>query len=375
MNRIGGKFPILLMLISSVFLALSVMEIDAEFDSIDPSEVSSLTAAFIEVGPWLAIALFIGATLLSFTKASRSSAEWRPETKYTSAFFAGSAVITAVALYAIFGGIFSSLKEIYDSEHGVNPNSAKWIPIYSLLILAILASFLPVLAIGAMNLLAGKFLVASPLTHPAIEVELVNALGLENGGSERESSENDLELDVSTDDQRAGAARKTVNDPLTRLAIAHSDGHARLILKYYAQGYSQANLGFISSLGFAVIGFFAILASALSLWFLGAKSAVPISITGFSGAISGAVSFLFFRRADKGRELMMGLIDKLRLDREKELNTLRSLEQMEKFDKGILPDALRAAAALQFMNSSITLEQLSTFLRENNFGPSERDTS
>ncbi|GAA3081706.1 hypothetical protein GCM10010449_02110 [Streptomyces rectiviolaceus] len=257
--------------------------------------------------------------------------------------------VAFISVYVFYDQVAGSLKEFSERENGIDPESSDWIGIFSLLTVTLLTSALPVVLFSLARFLTKTYSGSAA----AVEVELAGTLGLTGPRDPVNYAEK----------SDPASSRGAADDPLTRLALEQSDGHARLILKYYAQGYSQANLGFRYSLVFAVVGFIAILMSSLSLWFQNGGSVVPVSITGSVGGISGAVSFLFFRRADKGRELLMDLVDKLRTDRERELNVLRSLAQMDSFEDAELRDVLRTAATLQFLDSSITLDQLTKFVK------------
>ena len=359
------------MILASVVLMLSALEIDGKMIGVEPDQVYGITAWLIMGGPWAVILIFATATIISLIRASRGNlvAPGLPSRNRVTVASIVSTLAVSIILYVIFSAISSHVAILAGrspwSDEPIWPNSPEWVPLYTLLLFSLLISLAPLLFPGVADWVHSTRLFSNPRT---VEKEWLGALGL--GGNRSGQSSGQINRDSPGEDVTLEEAllgiptreQNAANSPLEKLALEQSDGHARLILKYYAQGYSQANLGFRFSLFFAVMGFIAIVASGMSLWLHGNGSVIPTSVTGAAGGISGAVSFLFFRRADKGRELMMDLVDKLREDGEKELNLLRSLEQMEKFESGSLKDALRTAATLQFLNSSVTLEQLSSFL-------------
>lgn len=355
MGDLAKRFLIPCILVAAGLLVFPALDVISRLDSLSTEETHPFTRFFFNIAPWVVVAVFAGGAIFSLLRMSREEGSQGPQLrKLTVGYFFTIAIVIPFVIYWLFGGASNYLRDFNDREHFVDPDSPDWISIYALLCLALLVATVPLLFAGAPKWLAMNLVTESP---EAVEAELAGVLGLssstvsDNGEASQESRDIERKFDGLS------------VDPLTRLALTQSDGHARLILKYYAQGYSQANLGFIFSLVFAVVGFVAILLSAFSLWLNGGGAVVSTSITGAAGGISGTVSFLFFRRADKGRELMMELVDKLRSDREQELNVLRSLGQMDKFTDGSLKDVLRTAATLQFMNSSVTLEDLANFMK------------
>ncbi|MFD0553125.1 hypothetical protein ACFQ0X_31095 [Streptomyces rectiviolaceus] len=344
------KYCIPGILAASGVLAFSAFDVTARVNSLYVPSVHPFTATFVNIVPWVGIASFAVASMVALLRTSR---EDLGDTKSGRTVLRGYSVATVavafISVYVFYDQVAGSLKEFSERENGIDPESSDWIGIFSLLTVTLLTSALPVVLFSLARFLTKTYSGSAA----AVEVELAGTLGLTGPRDPVNYAEK----------SDPASSRGAADDPLTRLALEQSDGHARLILKYYAQGYSQANLGFRYSLVFAVVGFIAILMSSLSLWFQNGGSVVPVSITGSVGGISGAVSFLFFRRADKGRELLMDLVDKLRTDRERELNVLRSLAQMDSFEDAELRDVLRTAATLQFLDSSITLDQLTKFVK------------
>lgn len=152
------------------------------------------------------------------------------------------------------------------------------------------------------------------------------------------------------------------NGALTSLAELErnqSDGNARLVIKYYAQGHRQASVSFILSMVFAVAGF-SIAAAAVLSYLINPTNVTGVVVTGTVGAVTELVSILFFRRADRGRDLMMKLVDRLRDDREKEGCFVKTIAMIEQVENPAMKDALRAMAALEFSGSSLTAKELSS---------------
>ncbi len=144
---------------------------------------------------------------------------------------------------------------------------------------------------------------------------------------------------------------------LAKAATHQADGHARLIVKYYAQGHQQAFATFVASVVFGVAGFGVVIAACVYL-LTHPDQSEPAGIAGAVGLATQAVSFLFFRRADAARSLMLQLIDKLRDDRKNETRFIAGLLAGEGIGSATLRDAVRAATALQYSNSTLTPEQL-----------------
>ena len=85
------------------------------------------------------------------------------------------------------------------------------------------------------------------------------------------------------------------------------------MIKHYAQGHKQAATSFYLSMIFAIVGF-GIIAVALVQFLQQPQQSIPAGITGSVGVINEVLGVLFFRRADKARQLMMQLIDKLQAE-------------------------------------------------------------
>jgi hypothetical protein len=211
----------------------------------------------------------------------------------------------------------------------------------------------------------------------SVEQEMAIALGLPPGPkrySESEPKSAESSADPRGEDEQEQTPQPTdranyaqhveinvagerASNEIADLVRQQSDGHARLVIKYYAQGHAQASISFFLSMTFAVVGFI-LIAIALVQVLQQPDQPVAAGATGFVGIVNEAVSFLFFRRADKGRDLMMRLIDKLRVDRESEMKFVAGLAAIEQVKSGGLQDALRAAAALAFTGSPLNLEHL-----------------
>ncbi|MGW3961858.1 TRADD-N-associated membrane domain-containing protein [Amycolatopsis sp. NPDC005003] len=167
--------------------------------------------------------------------------------------------------------------------------------------------------------------------------------------------------DVRTGRGEIDVASSRATSEIADVVRQQSDGHALLVVKYYAQGLTQASVSFALSMTFSVIGF-GLIAIAVIQGIVHPDHALPAGITAVAGIVNQGVASLFFRRADKGRELMMQLIDKLRKDRESEMRFVAGLTQIEQAQAEGLKDALRASAALAFTDSPMSLEHLANLV-------------
>jgi hypothetical protein len=152
------------------------------------------------------------------------------------------------------------------------------------------------------------------------------------------------------------------SEALAEIATQQSDGHARLIVKYYAQGHQQAFTTFIASVAFAIVGFGVIIAACIYL-FLHPSEPEPAAISGAVGLATQGVSYLFFRRADKARELMMSLIDRLREDREREVKFIAGLASTNAITSPSLRDAVRVATSIHLAGATMTPEQIESIAK------------
>ncbi|MEV4720027.1 hypothetical protein AB0J94_22740 [Micromonospora noduli] len=150
---------------------------------------------------------------------------------------------------------------------------------------------------------------------------------------------------------------KEAAETLADVVRQQSDGHTRLIVKYYAQGYQQAFVSFLASLAFAVVGFGVIITACIYL-LLHPAEPEPAAISGAAGLVTQGVGYLFFRRADKARELMLGLIDKLREDRDQEIRFIAGLASTSAIKSSSLRDAVKVAAALTLTGVTMTPGQV-----------------
>jgi Cyanobacterial TRADD-N associated 2-Transmembrane domain len=153
---------------------------------------------------------------------------------------------------------------------------------------------------------------------------------------------------------------------LTRKTSQYSDGKARMVIKYYNQGHRQASVSFILSMTFAILGFIVVAVAAIG-YIRNPDQLGTTVVTGIVGAINEVVSFLFFQRADKGRELMMGLVDRLRDDREKERQFAAAIGTIGQVENSGVRDALRAAVTLQFSGASTKFSDITTLAESDTF--------
>jgi hypothetical protein len=146
-------------------------------------------------------------------------------------------------------------------------------------------------------------------------------------------------------------------DTLKEFVLNQSDGNARLVIKYYAQGYLQASLTFFLSIVVALAGF--ALACLAIVSFLRDPELTPVAVvTAVVSAVTEIVGFLFFRRADKARDLMTRLIDKLREDRRSERDYISSLVLIDSINSAELQDALRVAVVSKFADTSVKMAEI-----------------
>ncbi|WP_406076823.1 hypothetical protein [Micromonospora sp. NBC_00858] len=215
----------------------------------------------------------------------------------------------------------------------------------------------------------------------AVEAEVISALGLTERASPEGTSAN------SSHESHTAPADEASNDPqnnpvspsqniyvdlrngseaseaLAEIAQQQSDGHARLIVKYYAQGHQQAFVTFIASIAFAVVGFGVIIAACVYL-LTHPKDPEPAAISGAVGLVTQGVGYLFFRRADNARGLMMQLIDKLRDDRDREIKFIAGMVSANSIVSPSLRDAVKVATAVHLAGVSMSPEQIEAIAKE-----------
>ncbi|WCN84284.1 TRADD-N-associated membrane domain-containing protein [Micromonospora sp. LH3U1] len=214
----------------------------------------------------------------------------------------------------------------------------------------------------------------------AVEAEVISALGLTErpppqDPSAEASKSHDAEADEASDNpqKNPSSANQTIyvdlrngseaSEALAEIAQQQSDGHARLIVKYYAQGHQQAFVTFIASIAFAVVGFGVIIAACVYL-LTHPKDPEPAAISGAVGLVTQGVGYLFFRRADNARGLMMQLIDKLRDDRDREIKFIAGMVSANSIVSPSLRDAVKVATAVQLAGVSMSPEQIGAIARE-----------
>lgn len=179
--------------------------------------------------------------------------------------------------------------------------------------------------------------------------------GRDSGLASAEQGERDLvnNIFVNFGDEKESA------EALAEVVRHQSDGHTRLIVKYYAQGYQQALVTFIASLTFAIAGFGVVIWACVYL-FQHPSEPEPAAISGAAGLVTQAVGYLFFRRADKARELMTKLIDKLREDRDREMRFIAGLASASAIRSASLRDAVKVATATSLLGIALPVSELET---------------
>ncbi|MFE7191814.1 hypothetical protein [Kitasatospora sp. NPDC057541] len=134
-------------------------------------------------------------------------------------------------------------------------------------------------------------------------------------------------------------------DPIAELEQLRSDNSAVLITKYYTQGYLQSQRAFALSMSSAVVGF-GLMAVGVVLFYRDPDHLAPGTVSAVAGVVSNTVSVLFFRQADRARDMMISMIDKLRLDREQDARMRSGLASVELIESADLKDTLRSWVAL-----------------------------
>lgn len=174
----------------------------------------------------------------------------------------------------------------------------------------------------------------------------------------------------SDEDKQPSDGNITVNffnngdtSQLANLVREQSEGNAGLIVKYYAQGHRQASLSFTLSMLAATAGF-VIAAGALIGYIRNPENLTAAVVTAVVSAVIELIGFLFFRRADNGRELMMQMIDRIRQDREQERNYIAALSALDQIESTETKDAMRVVAVLEFSKAATTLDQVAALLSD-----------
>ncbi|MET8703021.1 hypothetical protein ABZW10_29780 [Kitasatospora sp. NPDC004723] len=139
-------------------------------------------------------------------------------------------------------------------------------------------------------------------------------------------------------------------DPIAELEQLRSDNSAVLITKYYTQGYLQSQRAFALSMSSAVVGF-GLMAVGVVLFYRDPDHLAPGTVSAVAGVVSNTVSVLFFRQADRARDMMISMIDKLRLDREQDARMRSGLASVELIESADLKDTLRSWVALGLLAS------------------------
>ncbi|MEV4494594.1 hypothetical protein AB0J84_02675 [Micromonospora arborensis] len=215
----------------------------------------------------------------------------------------------------------------------------------------------------------------------AVEAEFISALGLSKLASPESTAANSFDEENTALANEAGNSThinvgppsqniyvdlrngSEASEALAEIAQQQSDGHARLIVKYYAQGHQQAFVTFIASIAFAVVGFGVIIAACVYL-LTHPKDPEPAAISGAVGLVTQGVGYLFFRRADNARGLMMQLIDKLRDDRDREIKFIAGMVSANSIVSPSLRDAVKVATAVQLAGVSMSPAQIEAIAKE-----------
>jgi heme/copper-type cytochrome/quinol oxidase subunit 4 len=148
---------------------------------------------------------------------------------------------------------------------------------------------------------------------------------------------------------------------LVKLVQEQSEGNAGLIIKYYAQGHRQASLSFILSMLAAIAGF--VIAAAAVVGYLKNPENVTAAVaTAVVSAVIELIGFLFFKRADNGRELMMQMVDRIRQDREQERNYVTTLAMLDRIDSNEIRDMMHVVVIREFSGVAVSLDEMVEFI-------------
>ncbi|GAA1937536.1 TRADD-N-associated membrane domain-containing protein [Amycolatopsis minnesotensis] len=146
------------------------------------------------------------------------------------------------------------------------------------------------------------------------------------------------------------------------------------MVKYYAHAHRQASISFMLSIAFAVIGF-AIFAAAAVSYLRNPDQVGGAIIATVAGAVNEAIGFLFFQRADKARDLMVTMIDRLRTDREADRQFVSALGVIDQIENPAVQDSLRAAIATQYAGcSSTSLSDIAALAESKVFAQTAKDS-
>jgi hypothetical protein len=148
---------------------------------------------------------------------------------------------------------------------------------------------------------------------------------------------------------------------LAEFVRQQSDGNARLVIRYYVHGLRHASTSFVFGMVLAVAGL-VISAAAVADYIARPHQLAGPVVAAVFGALVEGVGLLFLRRANKGRDLVLKLVDRLLDDRERESCFLGAITVIEQVASLRMKDALRAAAVLKFTDSSTPPEQLTALL-------------
>ncbi|MFF8866216.1 hypothetical protein ACF08B_29655 [Streptomyces sp. NPDC015139] len=127
--------------------------------------------------------------------------------------------------------------------------------------------------------------------------------------------------------------------------------------EYYKKVGKRADVSFFVAVTAAVFGYL-IIGAGITVGVLHSDdTALAVAATA-AGAISQALSFLFFRNRAEERKMMIEALAGLREDAEKSVRAARSQELIEQVKQPLLRDNLTAAVALELSGASTTLTSI-----------------
>ncbi|MGW2445767.1 TRADD-N-associated membrane domain-containing protein [Streptomyces sp. NPDC001675] len=132
---------------------------------------------------------------------------------------------------------------------------------------------------------------------------------------------------------------------------------ADVLEEYYKKVGKRADVSFFIAVAAAVLGYLIIGAGITVGVMHSDDTALAVAATA-AGAVSQALSFLFFRNRAEERKMMIEALAGLREDAEKSVRAARSQELIEQIQQPLLKDNLTAAVALELSGASTTLTSI-----------------
>ena len=242
--------------------------------------------------------------------------------------------------------------------------------------------------IGSGFIGTASVIAASVMTFLVLRLVVGRVEGLAAGGLQVEFTKNvqDLESAVAKADRAAQRPSDVVdrnalaelqttyggiNDRLDRIERQSRILDTRrlaLLQTYHNQGLAQSKMSFWFSLILATAGFI-IIASAAATAQSSTNSGTSLTVV--AGAVTEAVSALFFAQSNRARRLMQDFFDRLSDDQRRE----EALSLANDIDNVQLRDALKAVMSLRLVNSEVAPSVLPGFSDESGLLDQQRSVS